>query len=111
MLGDDPLKIQQRAGHTSFEMTQKYIRSEAVGQVIGAEFPPLPLALQALSADLRIVLTIRKSALSQWRRRELKQIWGRSKARKSIDQARSAPMALRPTCQIVHLSARSFVAL
>lgn len=34
--GDDPLKIQQRAGHRTFEMTQKYIRTaEAVGEVIG----------------------------------------------------------------------------
>ena len=41
--GDDPLKIQQRAGHTSFEMTQKYIRTaEAVGEAIGSVFPPLP---------------------------------------------------------------------
>ena len=41
--GDDPLKIQQRAGHTSFEMTQKYIRTaEAVGEAIGAVFPSLP---------------------------------------------------------------------
>jgi hypothetical protein len=37
--GDDPLKIQQREG-TSFEMTQKYIRTaEAVGEVIGSVFP------------------------------------------------------------------------
>jgi len=44
--GDDPLKIQQRAGHTTFDMTQKYIRTaEAVGEVIGAVFPPLPLTL------------------------------------------------------------------
>ena len=42
--GDDALKIQQRAGHTTFDMTQKYIRTaEAVGEVIGAVFPPLPL--------------------------------------------------------------------
>jgi integrase len=46
--GDDPLKIQQRAGHRTFEMTQKYIRTaEAVGEVIGATFPPLPDCLIA----------------------------------------------------------------
>jgi integrase len=46
--GDDPLKIQQRAGHRTFEMTQKYIRTaEAVGQVIGEVFPPLPESLVA----------------------------------------------------------------
>jgi len=44
--GDDALKIQQRAGHTTFDMTQKYIRTaEAVGEVIGAVFPALPLTL------------------------------------------------------------------
>jgi len=44
--GDDALKIQQRAGHTTFEMTQKYIRTaEAVGEVIGAVFPALPASL------------------------------------------------------------------
>ncbi|HWA76034.1 MAG TPA: tyrosine-type recombinase/integrase [Polyangiaceae bacterium] len=46
--GDDPLKIQQRAGHTSFEMTQKYIRTaEAVGEAIGDVFPALPECLLA----------------------------------------------------------------
>jgi hypothetical protein len=46
--GDDPLKIQQRAGHRTFETTQKYIRTaEAVGEVIGAVFPPLPESLAA----------------------------------------------------------------
>lgn len=46
--GYDPHKIQQRAGHTSFEMTQKYIRTaEAVGEVIGAVFPELPKCLLA----------------------------------------------------------------
>ena len=46
--GDDPLKIQQRAGHRTFEMTQKYIRTaEAVGEVIGATFPQLPDCLVA----------------------------------------------------------------
>ena len=46
--GDDALKIQQRAGHTTFDMTQKYIRTaEAVGEVIGAVFPALPLTSAA----------------------------------------------------------------
>jgi hypothetical protein len=46
LCGDDALKIQQRAGHTSFEMTQKYVRTaEAVGEVIGAVFPTLPASL------------------------------------------------------------------
>ncbi len=46
--GDEPLKIQQRAGHRTFEMTQKYIRTaEAVGEAIGDPFPPLPECLIA----------------------------------------------------------------
>jgi integrase len=44
--GDDALKIQQRAGHTTFDMTQKYIRTaEAVGEAIGDVFPALPASL------------------------------------------------------------------
>ena len=40
--GEDALKIQQRAGHTAFDMTQKDIRTaEAVGEVIGAGLPAL----------------------------------------------------------------------
>jgi integrase len=46
--GDDPPKIQQRAGHTSFDVTQKYIRTaEAVGEAIGDLFPELPKCLLA----------------------------------------------------------------
>jgi integrase len=41
--GDDPLKIMQRAGHTNFSTTQKYLRAaEAVGVAIGEVFPALP---------------------------------------------------------------------
>ena len=51
--GDDPLKIQQRAGHTTFDMTQKYIRTaEAVGEAIGDVFPPLPACLQNAKGQL-----------------------------------------------------------
>ncbi|HET9960617.1 MAG TPA: hypothetical protein VFQ61_39370 [Polyangiaceae bacterium] len=46
--GGEPLKIQQRAGHTSFEMTQKNIRTaEAVREAIGDVFPELPKCLLA----------------------------------------------------------------
>lgn len=46
--GEAPLHIQHRAGHTSFEMTQKYIRTaEAVGEAIGDVFPALPECLLA----------------------------------------------------------------
>ena len=41
--GDDPLKIQQRAGHTSFDTTQEYIRlAEAMRVGFGDVFPSLP---------------------------------------------------------------------
>jgi integrase len=44
--GDDPLKIMQRAGHTSFSTTQGYIReAEAVREGFGDVFPPLPPSL------------------------------------------------------------------
>jgi len=41
--GDDPLKIQQRAGHTDFNTTQGYIRrAKAVREGFGQPFPSLP---------------------------------------------------------------------
>lgn len=44
--GDDPLRIQQRAGHTSFATTQIYIReAEVVGDGFGEVFPSLPVSL------------------------------------------------------------------
>jgi integrase len=47
--GDDPLKIQQRAGHREFGTTQKYIRlAEAIAGGFGDAFPPLPPELYEL---------------------------------------------------------------
>lgn len=44
--GDDPLKIKQRAGHSTFSTTELYIReAEAVRDGFGDVFPPLPAAL------------------------------------------------------------------
>lgn len=41
--GDDPLKIKQRAGHSTFSTTEIYIReAEAVREGFGDVFPPLP---------------------------------------------------------------------
>lgn len=43
--GDDPLKIQARAGHRDLATTMRYIRAAEVlgaGASIGAPFPPLP---------------------------------------------------------------------
>jgi integrase len=44
--GDDPLKIQARAGHREFSTTQKYIRlAEMHGASFGTVFPELPASL------------------------------------------------------------------
>jgi integrase len=46
--GDDPLKIKQRAGHSSFSTTEGYIReAEAVRDGFGDVFPSLPASLLA----------------------------------------------------------------
>jgi hypothetical protein len=42
-LGDDPLKIKQRAGHSTFSTTEGYIReAENLNEGFGVVFPPLP---------------------------------------------------------------------
>jgi integrase len=47
--GDDPLKIKQRAGHTTFSTTEIYIReAEAVREGFGDVFPALPAELLGL---------------------------------------------------------------
>lgn len=44
--GDQPLAIQQRAGHADFATTQKYIReAQSMRAGFGVPFPPLPAAL------------------------------------------------------------------
>jgi integrase len=44
--GDDPLKIKQRAGHSTFSTTEGYIReAENLREGFGAVFPPLPASL------------------------------------------------------------------
>lgn len=41
--GDDPLKIKQRAGHSTFSTTEQYIReAENLSASFGTVFPPLP---------------------------------------------------------------------
>lgn len=41
--GDDPLKIKQRAGHSTFQTTELYIRiAESFADAFGDVFPPLP---------------------------------------------------------------------
>ena len=49
--GDDPLKIMQRAGHTDFATTQRYVReAEAVRLGFGDVFPALPASMLAALA-------------------------------------------------------------
>jgi hypothetical protein len=46
--GDDAVKIQMRAGHTDFKMTQRYIEAaRTLGAGFGRAFPALPGALVA----------------------------------------------------------------
>ena len=50
--GDDPLKIQQRAGHTDFKTTQGYIRvAELLRDGFGSVFPALPPELFERRSD------------------------------------------------------------
>jgi integrase len=51
--GDEPLVIQQRAGHANFATTQRYLReAETLGRDGGVPFPPLPAdLLDESSAD------------------------------------------------------------
>jgi integrase len=60
--GDDPLKIQHRAGHTDFETTQRYIRmAEAVREGFGVVFPHLPGALVSHASNAHGVVTQRNT--------------------------------------------------
>lgn len=53
--GDDPLKIQHRAGHTDFATTQRYIRTaEAAREGFGSPFPELPPCLLAAESHADI---------------------------------------------------------
>jgi integrase len=52
--GDDPLKIKQRAGHSTFSTTEGYIREgEAVRDGFGVVFPKLPKCLLGISSRNR----------------------------------------------------------
>jgi integrase len=60
--GDEPLVIQQRAGHANFATTQRYLReAETLGTDAGQPFPPLPTELcQSRRVSLRESVTARK---------------------------------------------------
>jgi integrase len=50
--GDDPLKIKQRAGHSTFSTTEGYIREgEAIRDGFGVVFPPLPECLLPIAPN------------------------------------------------------------
>ena len=70
--GDDPLRIKQRAGHSSFSTTEIYIReAENLAVGFGDVFPPLPLDLvdvteqPALRSKLRSKLAEAASPTSE----------------------------------------------
>jgi len=57
--GDDPLKIQQRAGHRQFSTTQVYLReAETLGVDTGTPFPALPVAfVDAAQRELGLAIS------------------------------------------------------
>ncbi len=75
--GDEPLRIQQRAGHTDFSTTQEYIReAEILRDGFGQPFPTLPtqlceIRLQVLPTETRIS----QKRLESLRRREDSNLW------------------------------------
>jgi len=67
--GDDPLRIQWRAGHTAFAMTEKYLRAaKNLPGNFGEPFPKLPLGLvkaaEKAAADAASSRSARKQAQS-----------------------------------------------
>ena len=63
--GDEPLRIMQRAGHTSFETTQGYIReAENLRAGFGTVFPPLPTSRLAHSMGQVTRLVPKSSMIS-----------------------------------------------
>jgi integrase len=77
--GDDPLKIKQRAGHTTFQTTEGYIReAEAIRERFGDVFPPLPASLFGRGGGFGSVSVLARSvsrktentSVSEYRRRD-----------------------------------------
>ena len=67
--GDDPLKIKQRCGHTTFATTEIYIREAlAVREGFGDVFPPLPV--NCLSIAILPVSRAKRRKRSGFSRRE-----------------------------------------
>lgn len=55
--GDDPLKIRQRAGHSTLSTTELYIReAEAIRDGFGEVFPSLPAGPLAIVTDLSVTI-------------------------------------------------------
>lgn len=51
--GDEPLRIQWRAGHTAFKMTEKYIaQARHLAKGFGTPFPPLPTDLYSVPVPM-----------------------------------------------------------
>ncbi len=77
--GDDPLKIKQRAGHTTFQTTEGYIReAEAIRTGFGEVFPELPAGVFSPGGGFGQVSVLARSAsrktektsVSEYRRRD-----------------------------------------
>jgi Phage integrase family len=81
--GDDALKIKQRAGHTTFQTTEGYIReAEATREGSGDVFPILPVSLLGRSkgsggfGSVSVLARTKcpsepKTSVSEYRRRDL----------------------------------------
>ncbi len=64
--GDDPLVIQQRAGHEDFATTQGYVRlAETLREGFGEPFPELPLELLGLNRRGKGALTSKSLKLQR----------------------------------------------
>ncbi len=67
--GDKPLEIQERAGHSTFAMTQQYIREASVfsrpGVVFGDVFPMLPARLISGSDEAPISPEMNRTSIVQ----------------------------------------------
>ncbi len=63
--GDDPMKIQARAGHSDFNTTQGYVREADILRAgFGAPFPPLPKGFLEAKSDQSLDQTSKNSVNS-----------------------------------------------
>ena len=119
MKGAPALSIRHLAGHEDLQTTLGYMRlargetDPAIGLLEGLADAEASRATGNIAPRSRSRIVTHRELIEEtgWRRQELKRIPDSPKSRRGINHARSAPMQIRPTCQIEHLSVRSFVAL